>query len=198
MTEMKKKNLLSRRAVLKAGLAGAFALAVYPLTGARAANGGQVLTVFYSRSGNTRALAALMQALAGGDIAELETVHPYPAEYRATTEQAKRELAEGFMPPLKTRFENLAQYDAIIVGSPCWWSTVAPPVMTFLSGHDLSGKTIAPFMTHEGSGLGHTVADLKRLCPNSNVTEGLAVRGSRAAEARNEAAEWLARIGLVK
>lgn len=194
---------LPRRNLLKAGAAGMFAAIaaplLQPLPAAHAAGGAltgkKALIVFYSRSGNTRALAGQLQALTGGELVELETVQPYPEEYRAVTEQAKRELASGFKPPLKTTINDIQAYDVIFVGSPNWWGTVAGPVRTFLSEHDLSGKTIAPFITHEGSALGRSVADIKKLCPRSTVVDGLAVRGSRAASAREEADAWLRKIG---
>lgn len=207
---MRNKNIketglsLPRRNLLKAAAAGMFAgiaaPLLQPLHAAHAAegmlNGKKALIVFYSRSGNTRALARELQALTGGELVELETVQPYPEEYRAVTEQAKQELASGFKPPLKTKINDIQAYDVIFVGSPNWWGTVAGPVRTFLSEYDLSGKTIAPFITHEGSALGRSAADIKKLCPRSAVVDGLAVRGSRAASAREEAAAWLGKVGL--
>lgn len=157
-----------------------------------------ILIAYYSLSGNTRALASLIQQRTGGDLVELETLNPYPAEYRATTEQAKKELESGYKPPLKTRVDNLAGYDVVLVGSPCWWGTVATPVITFLSDNDFAGKTIAPFMTHGGSGLGRSVAHIRELCPTATVREGLAVRGGSAASAGNEVDAWLRELGLGK
>ena len=62
----------------------------------------------------------------------------------------------------------------IYIGSPCWWSTVAPPVATFLAAHDFTGKTLIPFMTHEGSRMGRSEADIRRLCPGATVRSGAA------------------------
>lgn len=164
----------------------------------KGAQGKKVLVVYYSRTGSTREIAGQIHALAGGDIVEMETVNPYPAEYRATTEQAKKELQSGYKPPLKTKIANMAAYDTILVGSPCWWGTFAAPVWTFLSGYDFSGKTMAPFMTHLGSGLGHCKADLAKLCPTAKRLEGLAVRGDSVKSAQKDVASWLARIGVRK
>ncbi|WP_165072159.1 flavodoxin [Desulfovibrio sp. ZJ200] len=193
-----------RRNLLKAAAAGMFAGMAAPLLQplhlAHAAEGSlhgkKALIVFYSRSGNTRALARQLQTLTRGELVELETVQPYPEEYRALTEQARRELASGFKPPLKTKINNIQAYDVIFVGSPNWWGTVAAPVRAFLSEYDLSGKTVAPFITHEGSALGRSMADIRTLCPQSTVVEGLAVRGSRAASARAETVAWLRKIGM--
>jgi Flavodoxins len=194
----------SRRAFMKmtvAGLlVGAATQLVPGLSTASAAEktgqGKKVLVVYYSRSGNTREIANQIHALAGGDIVELQTVNPYPAEYRATTEQAKQELQSGYKPPLKTKISNIASYDVVIVGSPCWWGTFASPVWTFLSGYNLVGKTIAPFMTHEGSGLGRSESDLAKLCPRSRRLEGLAIRGGSVKTAQKDVESWLKRIGM--
>ena len=96
-----------------------------------------MLVVYYSRSGNTREIANQIHVLAGGDIVELQTVNPYPAEYRATTEQAKQELQSGYRPPLKTKISDITAYDVVFVGSPNWWGTFSMPVWTFLSEYNL-------------------------------------------------------------
>jgi len=164
----------------------------------KAEQGKKILVVFYSRSGNTRDMANQIHTLAGGDIVELQTVNPYPTEYRPTTEQAKQELQSGYKPPLTTKIANLASYDVIFVGSPSWWGTYAAPVKTFLSDADLSGKTLVPFITHEGSGLGRAPADMAKLCPKATLLEGLAVRGGSVKTARGDIESWLRKIGMKK
>lgn len=157
-----------------------------------------VLVVYYSRSGNTRAVAQAVHERVGGDLVELQTVTPYPEDYQATTAQAKKELESGFKPPLQTKIKRMDDYGVIFVGSPCWWGTVAAPVITFLSEYDFSGKTIVPFMTHEGSGLGRTVAHIRSLCPGASVAQGLAVRGGRAHDAKDTVGRWLHEIGMAQ
>ena len=100
-------------------------------------------------------------------------------------------------PALKNPVGDLSQYDVIFVGSPCWWATIAPPVATFLTSCDLAGKTVVPFMTHEGSGMRHSEADIRRLCPRSTVPDGLAVRGSAVRNSKDEVGRWV-RIPLEK
>lgn len=159
----------------------------------------KILVVYYSlRNGNTRVVAEQIQKSMGGDLFRIETVNTYPTEYNAVTEQAKKELESGYKPALKTTVKDIAQYDVIFIGSPCWWSTTAPAVRTFLSSYDLSGKTIVPFMTHEGSGMGHSEADIKKLCPKSSVLEGLPIRGSAVKESQNAVDMWLRKIKMVK
>lgn len=156
----------------------------------------KILIVCFSRSGNTRALAEQIQTATGGKLVELEPVEPYPADYRLTVSRARRELASDAHPPLKTKIDDIDAYNLILLGSPNWGGSIAPPVKTFLSEHDLSGKTIAPFMTHGGSGLGRAASDIRRFAPRANLAEGLAVRGSAVSEAHRNVTTWLGRLGL--
>ena len=106
-------------------------------------------------------------------------------------DQAKKEIGGGVRPALKGRLPDVGAYDVIFVGSPCWWATIAPPVATFLTSCDLAGKTVVPFMTHEGSGMRHSEADIRRLCPRSTVPDGLAVRGSAVRNSKDEVGRWV-------
>lgn len=156
----------------------------------------KALIVYFSHSGNTRALAHQIQEQAGGDLVELQPVEPYPKDYNAVVQQAKRELNSGFKPALKTSVNNLEGYDTIFAGSPNWCNTIAPPLQSFLSVNDFSGKTVLPFVTHGGGGSGRSFADIKALCPGTNVLEGLAVYGEPTKVARNEVSAWLSKFGI--
>lgn len=151
----------------------------------------KVLVVYYSLSGNTQTIANQIKDLTNADIFRIETVTPYPDEYRATTEQAKKEINDGYKPAITSKVSNIADYDVIFVGSPSWWATIAPPVSTFLSEHDLSGKTIVPFVTHGGTGLGNNATDTAKLAPNSTITGAKAFSGSRVNSAQKEVADWI-------
>lgn len=157
----------------------------------------KILIVYYSRTGNTQLVAQHIQALVGGDIVQLETLIPYPDDYRATTIQAKQELTDDYRPALKRHIPNIEHYDIIFIGSPNWWGTMAMPVRTFLYDYPLSGKTLVPFITHEGSGLGRSVADLRKLVPNATILPGLAIRGGSAKDSTREIKQWLQNIGLL-
>lgn len=156
----------------------------------------KVLTIYFSHSGNTQKVAEQIHEQMGGDIVEILTVAPYPTDYNAVVEQAKQELKSGYKPTLKTTIKKIDSYDVIFVGSPNWWSTFAPPVTTFLSEIALSGKTILPFITHEGTGLGQSLRDIAKLCPNSTVLDGLAVRGGSANNAQQDVLLWLRKLGM--
>ena len=158
----------------------------------------KILIVYFSQSGNTEVIARQIKEAAGGDIFRLETVTPYPKAYQALVDQAKKEIEAGYKPTLKGEVVNPESYDIIFIGSPSWWSTIAPAVSTFLSEHDLSGKTIAPFITHEGSRMGRAVADIKKLAPGATVLEGLPVRGSSVRSAGPEVNKWLKETGIIK
>jgi flavodoxin len=123
-------------------------------------------------------------------------VEPYPDEYDAVTKQAKQEQDSGYKPALKTKVENIGSYDVIFVGSPNWWGTIAAPVKTFLLEYDLSGKTIVPFITHGGSGLGRSVTDISKLCPKSTILDGLEVWGRDAKTAQKDVSAWVRRLGV--
>lgn len=193
--------LLSRRGILKAAFAGAVAGIAAPLLSplpvfSAQASGSKILIVFFSRSGNTRALAGYIQQQTGGDLLELQTAHPYPETYKALTEQAKREQQENFRPTLTQDVKDVQSYDLIFVGYPNWWGTMPMALFAFLEQHDVAGKKLAPFCTHEGSGFGRGPRDIAKLCPKATLLEGLAVRGSKAAEAQDTVAQWLHRIAL--
>jgi len=151
----------------------------------------KVLVVYFSRSGNTRELANQIQKNVGGDVIEIQTVDPYPRDYDAVVKQAKQEIESGYKPALKTKIENIRSYDVIFVGSPNWWNTIAPPVTTFLSEHDLSGKTVVPFITHHGSGKGQSVTDIAKLSPKSTILDGIAIWGRDVKNSQNEVSAWL-------
>ena len=162
---------------------------------------GKVLIAYYSRTGSTREVASQIQKLAGGDLFELRTAHSYPAEYRATTHQAKRELEEGFRPVLTTRVADMAAYDTVFVGFPNWWGTLPMAFFSFFEQYPLAGKTVIPFCTHEGSRFGNSLEDLRAQCGNARILEGLAIRGGgveRVAQesVRQEIAQWLRGLGL--
>lgn len=155
-----------------------------------------ILTVYFSYSGNTRDCARRIQKEIGGDLVEIVPVDSYPSGYDAVVEQARQELKSGYRPQLEPTAADMASYDVVFVGSPNWWNTVAPPVMTFLAEHDFAGKAVFPFVTHEGTGLGQSIRDIAALCPGATVTSGLAIRGTEAKIAGGKISEWLRRLGM--
>lgn len=152
------------------------------------------LIAYYSWSGNTDKIAKIIRELVGGDIVEIVPETPYPSSYNATLEQAKKEIQANYKPPLKTKIDNIEDYEIIFVGSPNWWGTMAPPVATFLSQYDLSGKKIAPFISHGGGGKQKIVENIRKLCHNSKILKELVIYGSGGKGIEDEISEWLKEI----
>ena len=137
-------------------------------------------------------------ATANADIFEIVPENEYPADYQTVVDQARNEIKAGARPALQESDLDLTPYDTLFVGSPCWWSTIAPPVATFLTTHDFAGKTIVPFMTHEGSRMGHSESDIRDLCPKATLLPGLPIRGSEAGKADAAIKKWLQTHDLLK
>jgi len=149
------------------------------------------LITYYSWSGNTGKIAGMIHQVAGGEIIEICPKVPYPNEYNKVLNQAKKEIREGFKPELKPSIGNIDTFDRIFVGSPNWWSTIAPPVASFLEGHDFAGKLIVPFCTHGGGGQGSIVDAITRLCPSSKVSDCMEFYGSGSSIDRNTISAWI-------
>lgn len=154
-----------------------------------------ILIAYYSHSGNTGTIAQLISEETGGDIWEIRPQTPYPAAYDAVVKQAKQEIGAGFLPELETHHAGLEQYDTVFVGSPNWWSTIAPPVAAFLKQCDLAGKTVIPFCTHGGGGLARVAQDVETLCPQSTLLPAFEIYGNGSTKARKEVSAWLQSIG---
>jgi flavodoxin len=155
-----------------------------------------ILIACFSRSGNTRKIANLIQQEVGGTLHEIRPEVPYPDSYNAVLDQAKKEIQAGYKPALQSALDHIESYNTIFVGSPNWWSTIAPPVATFLSEYDMSGKTIVPFCTHGGGGLGRIGQDIAKLCHQSTVLSSFEIYESGAGNAQAEVSAWLRKVGM--
>lgn len=141
--------------------------------------------------GNTEIAAKKIQTYTGGDLFEIQPVHPYSEDYDRCTEEAKQELQENARPKLTSYISDMNQYDVIYLGYPNWWGTMPMAVFTFLDDYDFSGKAIVPFCTHEGSGMGKSESDIKKLCSNATVIPGLAIYGSKVDHADETIIDWV-------
>jgi len=169
----------------------------------------KVLIVYLSRTNNTKAIAEIIHQQAGGKLVALELQSPYPANYQETVAQVAKENETGYLPPLKTKVENIEQYDIIFVGFPTWGMQLPPPMKSFLYQYNLAGKTIIPFNTNAGYGIGSTFQTVRSLCPKSKVLEGftmkggierdgqlLVIKGDNLIKAQAEVKKWLAKLPL--
>lgn len=152
--------------------------------------GGQIVDLHV---GNTEVAAKMIQKLTGGDLFRIDTVKAYPADYHKTTEVAQQEIRQNARPELSGQVDNMSDYSVIYLGYPNWWGTMPMPVFTFLEGHDCSGKTIIPFCTHEGSGMGQSESDIRKLCATAKVLKGHAIVGGSVRGAESAIAAWLSK-----
>ncbi len=153
----------------------------------------KVLVAYFSWSGNTKSVAEKIHSQVGGDIFRIEPVTPYPSDYNETAYGiAKEQKDKGIHPPIKNT--DVSSYDVIFVGTPAWWYTMAPPVMTFLSENNFEGKTIVPFVTHGGGG-GYTIdKDMANLAKGAKVLSPFVVYGKGGASVDKDLAEWINKL----
>jgi flavodoxin len=170
-----------------------------------------VLIVYLSRTNNTKAIAEIIHSNVGGKLVALELKDPYPEDYKTTVDQVAKENETGFLPPLKTKIDSIEKYDVVFVGFPTWGMQLPPPIKSFLKQFDLSGKTIVPFNTNAGYGIGSSFETVKALCPNSTILEGFSTKGGverdgilfvmqgeKEKQAQAEVKKWLQKIKLIK
>ena len=139
--------------------------------------------------GNTEIVAEYVQELTGADMFKVEPLVPYAADYNTCIKEAKERIANA---PIKEKLNDISAYDTIFIMSPIYWGTYAPEMETALQGLDFSGKTVRVVSTHEGSGLGSMVSDLKKLCAGADVrTPGLAIKGSQVNNSKKQISDWL-------
>lgn len=170
---------------------------------------GKILIVYVTRTKNTAAVANMIQDNVGGDLVVLETEKPYPLDYKEMVAQVAQENDKGYLPPLKTVIEDLDSYDTIFVGFPTWGMQMPPPMKSFLSQHPFKGKTVIPFNTNAGYGVGSGFTTVEELCPEATILKGYTTQGGierdgvlfvmkdeKLMEMKTEVSEWLQKIGV--
>ena len=143
--------------------------------------------------GNTEVAAGILAELTGARLFKIEQIAEYPWDYSACIEEARRDQNRDARPELKAYPDGLEDYETIYLGYPNYWGTMPMAVFTFLEKFDFSGKIVKPFCTHEGSGMGKSEADIRRLCPGATVERGIAIQGARVKHARSELERWVLR-----
>lgn len=150
---------------------------------------GKTLVAYFSARGVTRAVAERLAAAAGADLFEIRPAVPYTAADLDWTNKNSRSSVEmsnpGSRPEIAQRLEGMDDYDTIFVGFPIWWYVAPSIVCTFLESYDFSGKTLIPFATSGGSGLGKTLEQLKPLCPGALWKEGRMLNGASEQDIKN-------------
>lgn len=156
----------------------------------------KVLIAYFSWGGNTKHVAEYISGLTGGTLFQIETAKAYPTEYKPCTEVAKKELEDGVRPKLKTKVENLDQYDTIFIGCPVWWHTAPMAIWSFLEStdYDFTGKTIVPFCTYAATYRDETLAKIVELTPQSTHLKGFGAVDKNTKGIK----EWLEGIKMLK
>ena len=145
--------------------------------------------VGYIEKGNTEIVAEYLQELTGAEMYKAEPSVPYAKDYKTCIEEAKQRIGNA---PIKEKLTDISIYDTIYILSPIYWGTYAPEIETAIEGLDWNGKAVRVISTHEGSGLGSMVSDVKRICKGANVdTNGLAIRGTQAKNSKQTVENWL-------
>lgn len=164
---------------------------------------GENYNVGYIEKGNTHIVADMIADATGADIFEIVPEKGYPKSYNECIEIAKKELQANARPAVKGDVK-IEDYDVIFIGYPQWWGEPPMCVYTFIEKHDWNGKTVIPFVTHEGSGMGGTDRKIAAECKGANTLtgKGLAIQGKVAQEnqasAKKSVEKWLEGLGMKK
>ena len=154
----------------------------------------------YVKVGNTEIVCGIIGKLLGSaraDSFKIEMKTPYSPVYMTCIDEAKKDLRSGARPELVSIPDSLDEYDTVLLAYPNYWGTMPMAVRTFLDHFDFTGKTVLPLCTNEGSGMGSSERDLKKMLAGAEVRRGLSVTGSRAASSGAEVKRWLSANGLV-
>jgi flavodoxin len=196
---MNEPKSAARRQILSASvllpLAAASTSAVLAAPEAAGRKGGKTLVAYFSRTGNTRVIAGQIRRARDSDLFEIHPAIPYPEDYEETVAQARRERDSGFEPALQTKVNNMADYATVFLGFPVWGETAPPVIRSFLSSHDLAGKTLIPFITHGGYGLGSSLAVVTAHAPRARLLDaGLTMEADQERRTLDRVTDWLKQV----
>ena len=163
------------------------------------------LVIYFSRSGenyfggelkniekgNTEVIAEYIQEINGADLFKVEPAIEYPEDYMKCIDVAKKEQQKDARPEIKETLTDISSYDTIFIGFPNWWGTLPMPMFTQIEQLDFEGKTVKPFVTHEGSGFGTSKKDLKKLCAGAEIKKGLSIPGVEVGNAKANVEAWI-------
>ncbi|WP_024352791.1 flavodoxin [Brevundimonas naejangsanensis] len=192
MTDLSRRTMLTAPAILSLS-AGAAACAETVDSPRRATS--NVLVAYFSRSGNTRVIAGTIQRLLGADLFEIRPAQPYPEDYEATVAQARQERDSGHEPPLAATVPDIAAYDTVFLGFPIWGQTAPPVIRSFLRAHDLTNRTVRPFITHGGYGLGSSRVVLSDHSPRARIEPPFVMEADQERRTLDQVKAWLGQGG---
>ena len=157
---------------------------------------GNILIAYFSWSGNTEAVAGMIQEEVGGDLFEIAPAEPYTEDYDTLLEIAQTEQQEEARPELAAQMENWDSYDIIFVGYPNWWSDAPMAVYTFLESYDFAGKTLIPFNTSASGGFGRSLSGIEESAAGAEILEGFTVTSDQVEGAQEDVSAWISVLGL--
>jgi len=192
---MRQPGLFSRRSALMTALAVPLSTGLgRPAGASNARQGGKILVAYYTRTGNTRVVARQISRALGADLFEIRTVDPYPEDYQEQVAVAQQQRDSGFEPPLAATAPGIQSYEAVFLGFPIWGMTAPAVIRSFLSQHDLSGKTLVPFITDGGYGIGQSLEVLADHAPRARLVEGFSRQCDQERETLEQVKRWLGRV----
>jgi flavodoxin len=153
--------------------------------------GGRALVAYFSRTGNTRVIAGQIGRARNADIFEIAPATAYPEDYEEAVGQAESERRAGYRPPLRAGVENIAAYETVFLGFPIWGMTAPAVIRSFLSRHDLSGKTLIPFITHGGYGVGQSLAVVAEHALGARLQDAFVKQADQERQTLTEVGRWL-------
>ena len=191
---------IGRRAVL--GTIASLALATGAATSNREvraaarSTSSKILVAYFTRTGNTKVIAHQVRRALNADLFEIEPATPYPEEYEQTVAQAVRERDSGVWPLLKASVPDIRTYDAAFLGFPIWGETAPSVIRSFLSQHDLSGKTLVPFITHGGYGQGRAMSVVREHAPRASVLTPFVMEADQERRTLTQVSRWLSGVNV--
>lgn len=155
---------------------------------------GKELVVYLTRSGNTRVLAGALARQRAASLFEIRTVTPYPEDYEAHVQLANRQRLDGVLPPLAEKIRDIEFFETVFLAFPIWAEALPAPIRTFLTTHDLRGRTIVPIVTHGGFGPGTSLETVRDMTPNARHLQPFILECDQERRQLGQLADWFATI----
>lgn len=149
---------------------------------------GNILIAYFSHTGNTAEVAALISEYTGGKMAEIQRTE----SYGDLNEEAEAEINDGVHPEITMPIDNIDDYDTIFVGYPIWWNEAPSMIASFLENYDFGGKTIIPFCTSASDTIDNSLHIFREICPDATLASGLTANNTE------DIRPWLEELGLLK
>jgi flavodoxin len=192
---MERKMMITRREGLKSafllGMTVDLGLVAERAMAQQTQGSGRVLVAYFTRTGNTRVIARQIRRALDADLFEIQPAEPYPEDYEEQVAQATRERESRFEPVLAALVSNMERYQTVFLGFPIWGMSVPPVIRSFLSQHDLSSKTLIPFITHGGYGLGDSLTVVAEHAPQARFIEGFSIEADQERRTLEQVTSWL-------